>query len=292
MPIVVLNADADSFEQMVAYRLEPEIYSLHSLSDFAHVVAHSGEERYPIHLKLDTGMHRLGFVEEELSLLVEQLATMPQLQVATIFSHLNCADMPEEDAYTRAQIARFDRMSRFVAEALHEPVLRHTAASAALLRFPEAQYDLCRLGIGLYGFGYAEEGALRPVATLKTRIVQLKRLAAGEQVGYGREGVLQRDTVLATIPIGYADGLNRHLGCGRWSMRVRGVEAPIVGRICMDSCMIDVTDVAGVCEGDEAVVFSAEKGHDAATMASVLGTIPYEVLTSLSARVKRTYIKE
>ena len=183
-------------------------------------------------------------------------------------------------------------MSRFVAEALHEPVLRHTAASAAMLRFPEAQYDLCRLGIGLYGFGYAEEGALRPVATLKTRIVQLKRLAAGEQVGYGREGVLQRDTVLATIPIGYADGLNRHLGCGRWSMRVRGVEAPIVGRICMDSCMIDVTDVAGVCEGDEAVVFSAEQGHDAATMASVLGTIPYEVLTSLSARVKRTYIKE
>ncbi len=292
MPIVVLNADADSFEQMVAYRLEPEIYSLHSLADFAHVVAHSGEERYPIHLKLDTGMHRLGFVEEELSLLVEQLATMPQLQVATIFSHLNCADMPEEDAYTRAQIARFDRMSRFVAEALHETVLRHTAASAAMLRFPEAQYDLCRLGIGLYGFGYAEEGALRPVATLKTRIVQLKRLAAGEQVGYGREGVLQRDTVLATIPIGYADGLNRHLGCGRWSMRVRGVEAPIVGRICMDSCMIDVTDAPGVCEGDEAVVFSAEQGHDAATMASVLGTIPYEVLTSLSARVKRTYIKE
>ncbi|MBO5685063.1 MAG: alanine racemase [Alistipes sp.] len=292
MPIVVLNADADSFEQMVAYRLEPEIYSLHSLADFAQTVARSGDEHYPIHLKLDTGMHRLGFSEEELPQLIEVLQATPQLQAASVFSHLNCADAEEADDYTRMQIARFDRMSKQVGEALPYPVLRHTAASVAMLRFPEAQYDLCRLGIGLYGYGVAAVGALTPVATLKTRIVQLKRLKAGETVGYGREGVLTRDSVLATIPIGYADGLNRHLGCGRWSMRVQGVAAPIVGRICMDSCMIDVTDVAGVTEGDEAVVFSTECGHDAAAMAEVLGTIPYEVLTSVSQRVKRVYIKE
>ena len=176
--------------------------------------------------------------------------------------------------------------------ALEYPVQRHLAASAAMLRFPEAHYDLCRRGIGLYGVGYAEEGALTPVATLKTRIVQLKRLAAGETVGYGRQGVLEGETLLATIPIGYADGLNRRLGCGRWAMRVKGVAAPIVGRICMDSCMIDVTQVAGVQEGDEVEIFSSERGHDPQAMAEVLGTIPYEVLTTLSARVKRTYIKE
>lgn len=292
MPIVVLNADADSFEQMIAYRLEPEIYSLHSLSTFAEAAAHSGEERYPIHLKLDTGMHRLGFVEEELPALVEQLHATPQVQAATIFSHLCCADDPAEDDFTRAQIARFERMSSRLIAAVDYPVSRHLAASAAMLRFPEARYDLCRLGIGLYGFGESEAGTLIPVATLKSRIVQLKTLAAGETVGYGREGRLERDTRTATIPIGYADGLDRKLGCGHWSMRVAGQPAPIVGRICMDSCMIDVTAIAGVKEGDEVEIFSPTADHDAAAMAAVLGTIPYEVLTSISTRVKRIYIKE
>ena len=292
MPIVVLNADADSFEQMVAYRLEPEIYSLYSLHAFIEAVQHNGDEHYPIHLKLDTGMHRLGFVEEELASLVEVLKATSEVQVATIFSHLCCADDPAEDAFTQGQIARYEAMSSRLIAALGYPVKRHLAASAAMLRFPEAQYDLCRLGIGLYGMGYAPQGALTPVATLKTRIVQLKRLAAGEAVGYGQEGLLKQDTVLATIPIGYADGLDRHLGCGRWVMRVKGVAAPIVGRICMDSCMIDVTAVEGVKEGDEVEIFSPAAGHDPAAMAEQLGTIPYEVLTAISTRVKRTYIKE
>lgn len=292
MPIVVLNADADSFEQMVAYRLEPEIYSLHSLYAFIEAVQRAGDEHYPIHLKLDTGMHRLGFVEEDLPQLIEQLQGQHSVQVATIFSHLCCADDPAEDCFTREQIARYEAMSSRLITALGYPVKRHLAASAAMLRFPEAQYDLCRLGIGLYGLGYAPQGALTPVATLKTRIVQLKRLAAGATVGYGREGVLECDTLLATIPIGYADGLNRQLGCGRWAMRVKGVEAPIVGRICMDSCMIDVTAAEGVKEGDEVEVFSAAPDHDPAAMAERLGTIPYEVLTAISTRVKRTYIKE
>ena len=292
MPVVVLNADADSFDQMIANRLEPEIYSFHSLRAFAAAAAHAGESRYPIHVKLDTGMHRLGFVEEEIGALGALLPTMPEVQAATVFSHLNCSDMPEEDDYTRAQIARFDRMSGQLAAALPYRVLRHTANSAAIDRFPETQFDMCRLGLGLYGFGWRHDSGLRPVATLRTRIVQIKHLKAGDAVGYGRAGRLGRDTVTATVPVGYADGLDRHLGCGRWSMLVAGRPAPIVGRICMDSCMIDITDIPGVEEGDEAVIFSPRPGNDPEAMAEVLGTIPYEIQTSVAGRVKRIYLKE
>ncbi len=292
MPVVVLNADADSFDLMIANRLEPEIYSFHSLETFAAAVGHAGESRYPIHLKLDTGMHRLGFTEEVVARLCEVLPTFPQVKVASIFSHLNCSDMPEEDAYTRQQIDRFDRMSSQFSAALPYAVLRHTANSAAIERFPEAQFDMCRLGLGLYGFGWRHEEALRPVSTLKSRIVQLKRLVAGDTVGYGRAGTLRRDSITATVPVGYADGLDRHLGCGRWAMRVAGRPAPVVGRICMDSCMIDVTDIPDVREGDEVTIFSAEPGNDLETMARVLDTIPYEIMTSVSGRVKRIYLKE
>ena len=292
MPIVVLNADADSFEQMIAYRLEPEIYSLHSLEAFAAAVTHAGEERYPIHLKIDTGMHRLGFEEDEIKTLIERLQILSQVHVNSVFTHLCCADDPAEDAFTREQIARFDRLSMQLQEGVGYPVMRHAAASVAMTRFPEARFDACRLGIGLYGYGASGEEPLEPVSTLKTRIVQLKRHAAGTTIGYGRQGVLTRDSVVATIPIGYADGLDRKLGCGRWAMLLGGIPAPIVGRICMDSCMIDVTDVAGVKEGDEVVVFSAVAGNDAAAMAEKLETIPYEILTSVAMRVKRVYIRE
>ena len=196
------------------------------------------------------------------------------------------------DAYTREQIARYDRMSAAVAASLPYSVIRHTANSAAIERFPEARFDMCRLGLGLYGFGWEHNAGLRPVSALKTRIVQIKRLEAGDAVGYGRAGKLLRPTVTATVPIGYADGLDRHLGCGRWSMCVAGRPAPIVGRVCMDSCMIDITDIPGVGEGDEVTVFSAEPGNDLETMARVLDTIPYEIMTSVSSRVKRIYLKE
>lgn len=292
MPVVVLNADADSFDLMIANRLEPEIYSLRSLSGFATAVAHAGETRYPIHIKLDTGMHRLGFMENELPALCDALPRYPQVQVASIFSHLNCSDIPEEDAYTREQIARYDRMSTAVSTSLSYPVIRHTANSAAIDRFPKAQFDMCRLGLGLYGFGYEHNDALQPVTALKTRIVQIKHLPAGETVGYGRAGKLARPTVTATIPVGYADGLDRHLGCGRWSVLVGGRPAPIVGRICMDSCMIDITGIDDIREGDEVTIFSAAAGNDLETMARVLDTIPYEIMTSVSNRVKRIYLKE
>ena len=292
MPIVVLNADADSFDQMIANRLEPEIYSLRSLADFALAVDHAGETRYPIHVKLDTGMHRLGFMEDEVEGLCEALKGYPQVKVSTIFSHLNCADVVGEEVYTRQQIMLYDRMSQQIADSVDYPVIRHTANSAAIERFPEAQFDMCRLGFGLYGFGYVHNDALRPVSTLKTRIVQIKHLGAEEKVGYGRAGVLSRRSVTATIPVGYADGLDRHLGCGRWSVLVGGRPAPIVGKICMDSCMIDITDCKGVKEGDSVTIFSPQRGNDLETMAEVLGTIPYEIMTSISGRVKRIYLKE
>ena len=291
LPIVVLNADDNSFDTMVAAHLEPEIYSLRSLDAFAFVAR--GERSYPIHIKLDTGMHRLGFGEEDIDTLLERLDRYSDtIHVASIFTHLCVADDPSQDEFTKRQIALFDRLSSRIANHLGYPVLRHAAASAAIVRFPEAHFDMCRLGLGMYGYGFEHNDNLEPVSTLSTRIVQIRTLEAGQTVGYGRAGELTRTSRIATIPVGYADGLDRHLGCGRWSMIVGGQSAPTVGRICMDSCMIDVTDIEGVQEGDQVVVFSAQAGNTTEDMARVLGTIPYEVLTSVSARVKRIYVKE
>lgn len=291
MPIVVLNADDQSFDTMVAYHLEPEIYSLRSLDAF--VAAAQGESGYPIHLKFDTGMHRLGFGAEDISQLLERLDRYSDtVRVVSLFTHLCVADDPAQDDFTQSQIELFDSFTRSVADHLTYPVLRHAAASAAILRFKDAHFDMCRLGLGMYGYGYEHNDNLEPVSTLRTRIVQIRTLQAGESVGYGRAGVLNRTSRIATIPIGYADGLDRHLGCGRWSMLVAGKAAPTVGRICMDSCMIDITDIADVCEGDEVTIFSPVAGNSAEDMAALLDTIPYEVLTSVSKRVKRIYIYE
>ena len=292
MPIVVLNADAGSFDKMVAHSLEPEIYSFHSLEDFSRSVERYGAQAYPIHIKLDTGMHRLGFVADEVEELIERIKQNRAVRVASIFAHLSCADDPAQDDFTRGQIALFDTLSGRIAEALPYDVIRHTANSAAIERFPEAAFDMCRLGLGLYGYGYEHNDELQPVATLKTRIVQLRRRSSGEPIGYGRNQHLERDSVIATIPVGYADGVDRHLGGGRWSMLVAGHEAPTVGRICMDSCMIDVTDIEGVKEGDEVVIFSPVRGNTLEDMAAVLGTISYEIMTSIAARVKRIYVRE
>ena len=187
----------------------------------------------------------------------------------------------------KANAERYDRMSAAVAASLPYSVIRHTANSAAIERFPEAQFDMCRLGLGLYGFGFEHNDELRPVSTLKSRIVQLKHLSAGEAVGYGRAGKLTRDSVTATVPMGYADGLDRHLGCGRWSMLVAGRPAPIVGRVCMDSCMIDVTDLPQVKSGDEVEIFGEH--ILCADDAALCDTIPYELMCAVSKRVPRVY---
>lgn len=287
MPIVVLNADADSFALMTSYRLEPEIYNFSSLEAFAAEVEKAGESNYPIHIKVDSGMHRLGFVREDVERLNSRLGELKSLlSVRSIFSHFATADMPEEGAFVEQQQARFEEISSAIMASLPYKPLRHINNTAGIEHLPTSTYDMCRLGIGLYGVG---EGAV-PVSRLTTRIVQIKQLAEGESVGYARAGKIVRPTRVATIPIGYADGLDRRLGGGVWSMSVAGKRAPIIGRVCMDSCMIDVTDIP--CnEGDEVVIFGSE-GGSIVEMAEVLGTIPYEIMTSVSSRVKRIYVKE
>ena len=290
MPVVVLNADADSFDLMVEYSLEPEIYSFTALSDFAAAVRRQGESRYPIHVKLDTGMHRLGFEQEDTGRLVEALRREPALVPRTLFTHLAASDDPAEDDFTRMQLARFTQMTDRIREAFPAlTILRHAGNSAAIERFPEAQFDLVRLGIGLYGIGFTHQQQLLPVSTLRSRIVQIRELGPGETVGYGRHGKIMRPSRVATIPIGYADGLNRRLSRGNWSFRINGQPAPVIGNICMDTCMADVTGIEAA-EGDSVVIFGEEPS--VTEMAERLGTIPYEVLTSVSTRVKRIYTKE
>ena len=294
MPIVVLNADDASFDTMIAHSLEPEIYSFRSLASFVQAVERAGERNYPIHLKIDSGMHRLGFGAGDVSQLNSELAHASQsVRVASIFTHLCVADDLSQDDFSKEQISKFDRISSAIMASLPYRPLRHAAASEAMLRFEEARFDMCRLGIGLYGFSTTAGEALEPVSTLRTRIVQIRTLHKGDTIGYGRNGKVEKESRIATIPVGYADGLNRHLGNGAWEMIVGGNKrAKTIGNICMDSCMIDITDIADVEEGDIVEIFSAERGNTAADMASVLGTIPYEILTSVAKRVKRVYINE
>ena len=293
MPIVVLNADDASFDVMIAHSLEPEIYSLRSLTSFVQAVERAGEINYPIHLKVDSGMHRLGFEEGDIEKLSGELARASQsVRVATIFTHLCVADDTTQDDFSHEQIAKFDRISCAIMAQLSYRPLRHTAASEAMLRFEEARFDMCRLGIGLYGFSATAGEELEPVSTLRTRIVQIRTLHEGDTVGYGRNGKIVGERRIATIPVGYADGLNRRLGNGAWEMLVGEKRAKTIGNICMDSCMIDITGIDHIEEGDEVTIFSPINGNTAEDMAHVLGTIPYEILTSIAKRVKRIYINE
>ena len=293
MPIVVLNADDASFDTMIAHSLEPEIYSFRSLASFVQAVERAGEINYPIHLKIDSGMHRLGFGDGDVTQLNNELArTSQSVRVASIFTHLCVADDTTQDDFSKEQLVKFDRISGAIMASLPYRPLRHAAASEAMLRFEKARFDMSRLGIGLYGFSTTAGEVLEPVSTLRTRIVQIRTLHDGDTIGYGRNGKVEKKSRIATIPVGYADGLNRHLGNGAWEMIVGSKRAKTIGNICMDSCMIDITDIEGVEEGDEVTIFSAKRGNTAADMAATLGTIPYEILTSVAKRVKRVYIEE
>ena len=290
MPIVVLNADSGSFGTMVDYRLEPEIYSFTSLAEFTNELKHRGEQHYPIHISFDTGMHRLGFMEDELSELVQKLKDQSEVYVKSAFTHFAVSDEPHQDEFTRMQIEQFFRIGRQLQQAFPErEILLHAANSAGIERFPQArELDMVRLGIGLYGISAFENG-LEAVGTLKSRIVQIKHLKPGETVGYGRHGKIERESVIATIPVGYADGIDRRLGRGAWHFELNGKQAPTIGNICMDTCMIDITGI-DAREGDEVIIFGGSESVK--KMAGVLGTIPYEILTSISARVKRVFLKE
>jgi alanine racemase len=289
MPILVLNPEPGTFEQMLDYRLEPEIYNLQMLQRYSEAALRSGESVCNIHVKLDTGMHRLGFVENELEELLLCLSRFRNLKVASIFSHLAAADEPQHDDFTRTQIALFDAMSQRVEDNLGYRALRHLANSAGVERFPESQFDMVRLGISLYGASATMPCSMRTVSALKSTVVQVKHVPAGDTVGYGRKGLANEDKTIAAIPIGYADGLNRLLGNGVGSVLINGKPAPFIGNICMDLCMADVTGLE-VHEGDEVTVFG--ENLSVALLAEKLNTIPYEIFTRISARVNRVYFKE
>lgn len=318
LPIMVVNAEAGGLESVLQYRLEPEIYSFRMLdllrehlaataapsaaSTAAPSAASSqtmhGADRetmpsashIDIHIKLDTGMHRLGFEEADLDRLLTVLSTEPRLRVRSIFTHLATADDPAMDAYTLAQLQRFDRMSAYLKDKLPygNEVLRHALNTAGICRFPQYQYDMVRLGIGLYGVGVTAEmeGRLETVSTFKTTIAQIRHIAPGEAVGYGRRFVAEKPMKIGVLCVGYADGLNRRLSRGVGRVWIQGQTVPIIGNICMDMCMLDLTDV-NANEGDEVILFGKE--WPVTYMADALQTIPYEVLTGISPRVKRVY---
>ncbi|MFM9053052.1 MAG: alanine racemase, partial [Bacteroidota bacterium] len=291
LPIMVMNPEVQSFDAMLRHDLEPEIYNFRLLNQLNDFLKMQSGSPFKIHLKLDTGMHRLGFEESEISELIVRLKNNRQVRIQSVFTHLVASDEAEHDGFTGRQLERFRAMCDLVTAAYDYPILRHALNSSGVLRFSEAQFDMVRIGIGLYGFAATshEQQQLQQVATLKTVISQIKNVPATETVGYGRKGILQRDTLVATVAVGYADGIDRKLSNGVGKMLVNGKPAPIIGNVCMDMCMLDITDIPAK-EGDEVIVFGPDLS--VAEMAKWLGTIPYEVLTGISQRVKRVYFQE
>jgi alanine racemase len=290
-PIVVLGAEAHSFETMINYGLEPEIFNFYYLEELIKTLTfHPEIQEFNIHIKLDTGMHRLGFTAADLTPLATRIQEIPQLKIISIFSHLAAAEDAQEDTFTRQQIAQFKEMSDTFSARFPYPIMRHILNSAGISRFSEiAQFEMVRLGIGLYGCSSVpnEQAQLQDPVTLKSVVTEVKKIAKGESVGYNRTFVADRDTTLAIIPIGYADGLPRELSNGVGNILIHNKLAPIIGKICMDVCMVDVTDF-GVKEGDEVIVYGA--GNPLYSIANTLHKIPYELLTAISRRVPREYI--
>ncbi|MDR3119218.1 MAG: bifunctional UDP-N-acetylmuramoyl-tripeptide:D-alanyl-D-alanine ligase/alanine racemase [Mediterranea sp.] len=287
--IIVMNPETSTFKTLLDDKLEPEIYNFRILETFIRAAEKEGVTHFPIHIKIDTGMHRLGFNPEDIPLLTKRLKGQDAVIPRSIFSHLAGSDSPELDSFTRNQITLFDRLSTTFQASFTHRILRHICNSAAAERFPEAQFDMIRLGIGLYGIDPATNRLIRNVSTLKTTILQIRNVPAAETVGYGRKGRLTRDSRIAVLPVGYADGLNRRLGNGNAYCLVNGKQAPYMGNICMDVCMIDVTDI-DCNEADQAIIF----GDDlpVTLLSDTLGTIPYEILTGISTRVKRIYYQD
>lgn len=288
IPVMVMNPEPVAFDSIIQHNLEPEVYTFSMLEQL--IKACNGQE-ISIHIEVDTGMKRLGFDEAEIDTLVETLQQNNNLRVRSVFSHLAASEEKKHDLFTHEQIQKFERISDKIKAAFNYPVLRHILNSGGIARFPNAQFDMVRLGIGLYGIDPSDkiQKQLQPVGTLKTVISQIREVRSHETVGYSRKGTVQRDSQIAVVAIGYADGLSRKLGNGKSYMLVNGQKAPIVGNICMDMTMIDVTGIA--CkEGDEVIIFGG--GIDINEIASKTGTIPYEVLTGISQRVKRVYFYE
>ncbi len=291
LPIMVMNPSPDSFALLVRYHLEPEIYSLHQLHSFIHFIHSDLGAAYHIHLKLDTGMHRLGFTETDLEELLAIISSEPRIKVASIFSHLAGADEALHNDFSQQQISNFRKMADEIERQLGYSALKHILNSAGIVRFPEHHLDMVRLGIGLYGVEATntEQDALHNVGTLKTTVSQVKQIQKGDTIGYSRKGIAETDLQIATLAIGYADGYDRRFSNGIGEVFIKGQRAPIIGNVCMDMCMADVTGL-GISEGDEVLVFGKEL--PITELAARIKTISYELLTNVSPRVKRIFYSE
>lgn len=291
LPILVLTAGTDFFPEIIENHLEPGIPNLDTLKALCDVLAERGIKGFPIHIKLDTGMHRLGFMTSEIPALLEFLASHDEVRVKSIYSHLAASEDPVEDEFTLGQIRMFTGNAGTISSSLPYKPLWHILNSAGIERFPQYQFDMVRLGIGIYGISALPGVRLAPVASLKVKVLQVKTLRPEDgTIGYGRHGrIAETGTVTATIPVGYADGLDRHLGRGNASFSVSGHRVPTIGNICMDMCMLDVTGV-DVKVGDTVTIFGADP--TITELADILGTIPYEILTSVPRRIERIIVRK
>jgi alanine racemase len=291
LPIMVLNPETTSFSAIIQHQLEPEIYSIKGLRAFLKIAEQKKLKKYPIHIKLDTGMHRLGFEEEQLGDLIATLKENQYVAVKSILSHMATSDDLEHHEFALYQIALFEKMSSLIITKLKIKPIRHILNTSGISNFPKAQYDMVRLGIGLYGISNdpEEQPNLENVGTLKSIISQIRTIDVGESVGYGRRFIATKTTKVATIPIGYADGISRHWGNGVGFVTINDQKAPIIGSICMDMLMVDVSEISCI-EGDSVVIFG--ESPTVIYLAEKLQTIPYEILTGISQRVKRVFYRE
>ncbi|MBB1285423.1 bifunctional UDP-N-acetylmuramoyl-tripeptide:D-alanyl-D-alanine ligase/alanine racemase [Flavisolibacter sp. BT320] len=292
VPIMVMNPEASSYAAIVDHALQPVLYSAQRLAEFEAYINSQGLSNYPVHLEVETGMNRLGLSLEDIAAVAEQLAASTTLHVQSLFSHLAASESPEMDDFTNLQAKRFIQAAEILRKKIAYPFLQHISNTAGIIRHPQLQMDMVRLGIGLYGIAFDAEDVLplEPVATLRSTIAQIKTVKKGESVSYNRRGVAKRDSRIATVRIGYADGYSRRFGNGVGKMWVRGSIAPVIGTVCMDMTMIDITDISGVKEGDDVIVFGKELPVQ--EVAAWGETIPYEIMTSVSQRVKRVYYYE
>jgi len=288
IPIAVMNPEREAFDNMIMFNLEPEIYALDILEDFNRALNKHGIKRFPVHIKLNTGMNRSGFDEQDLPQLLEFFQTERSVYIRSMFSHLAGSDETVHDEFTLGQIHLFERMTERIQAQFNYKIWRHILNSAGIERFPQYHFDMVRLGIGLHGIS-ATHANLQPVSSFKTYISSIRNVPADQSIGYGRKSYTTRPSRIAVISVGYADGLNRHLSNRVGNVFIKGKRVPIIGNICMDTCMIDVTDTNATI-GDEVEIFGK---HILVTeLSEQLGTIPYEILTGISHRVKRVYYKE
>lgn len=289
IPVMIMNPDPDSFGIIIRYNLEPEIYSMKLLSEFSLFASRHGLVDYPVHIKLDTGMHRLGFLPDEVPAMIKKVTSSDSLKVISVFSHLSASESREHDQFTHRQASVFDAACKTIAEGIGYMPIRHLLNSAGITRFREYQYEMVRPGLGLYGLTMAEDINLSQVSRYISRISQIKDVKAGEPVGYGYTAISEKIRTIAIVPVGYADGLNRHLGNGVGSVWIAGKRAPVTGNICMDMCMVDITGIPAQ-EGDLVEIFG--ENMSIMEMAKACDTIPYEIITSIPPRVRRIFYHE